>query len=397
LFYFLQVILFDNPIITFVGVIIALLPITWSFGEIASIRSQKLESEPFRIVKTKYQNGIEAVRSILFYITLFVVLLLAQLGLNLLGWIPDSGVVIAGFLFNINTLISLLLLFICVLCILGVIIIPSYRLYTPFSELSLSHTIDLLKTIASKFLQYLVISLPQLFFSVLIIIIPSLVIMLTGYLTYNMKNGITDLRINNLKTEQAEANDRILAYSLGKHIEHLEYLKLFPLNISQEMNHRKNLNTELVIAGEDLNSEQEELVKINEDYQSRINKLKSDIDELRSLNRPEFQIEALELRKRQLPLLFFFGGLWLAIFGGMVLAFITAYFGNVYHQVYIFRNDNEQSEWMKIIAQIKAKDTKQPLLGGSLFIITSLAIYLFIVNIKLFTSLISILSALFVY
>ena len=428
-FYFLQTILIDIPGITFIGFIIALLPITWSFGEIATIRTQKLENEPFRTVKNKYQNGIESVRSILFYLTLFVVLILAQLGFNLLGWIPESGVVIAGFIFNINTFISLLLLFICILNILGVIIVPSYRLFTPFSELKLSHTMDLLKTIARKFLQYLVISLPQAFFAIIISIIPFLVILLAGYITYNLKNGITDLKINQLKTDQAASDNRVMAYFIGKRVEHLEYLKLFPTNIAQEMNHRKNLNTELSLAQEDLRSEQEELLKTTEEYQNRITRLQADMEQLKNLNRPEFQIEAmntqivqlqeklrgnqvskqldidklqididfLEMRKNQLPLLFLFVGLWLAIFGGFVLAFITAYFGNVYHQVYIFRNNNEKSEWMKIIDQIRAKDSKQPLLGSSLFIVTLVVIYVLIVNIKWVTSLFSFLSAFFVY
>ncbi len=429
LFYFMEIMIIDIRGITFIGVIIALLPLTWSFGEIATIRVQKLENESFRSVKLKYQNGIESVRSILYYITLFVVLILAQFGLDLLGWIPESGVVIAGFFFNINSFISLLLLFIFILNILGVIIIPSYRIYTPFSELKISNTVDLLKTIGRKFLQYLFITPPKAFFSIIISIIPLLVIVLASYLTYNLKNGVTDIKINRLQTERATTNDKIKAYSLGKEIEHLEDLKQFPLYLSQEITHREILNTELILAREDLKSEQEEFLKTSEDYQERINQLQSDINELNSLNRPESQIEVLnrqkdqlqerfrgyqstmqvelgkletdikylDLRIKQLPWLFLFGGLWVAIFGGMVLAFIIAYLGNVYHQVYIFRNDDEKSEWMKIVTQIRAKDNKQPLLGGSLFIITVLFLYILIAKMKMLTSLATVLSALFLY
>ena len=192
---FLEVMVLEIPGITFIGVIIALLPLAWSFGEIATVRVQKLENESFKTVKLKYQNGIESVRSILFYITLFVVLLLTQLGMNLLGWIPKSGVIVAGILFNVNTFISLLLLFIFILNILGVIIIPSYRLYTSFSELKFSDTVDLLKTMMRKFLQYFVITIPKLIFSLIIIIIPLTVMIVAGVLTYNLKNGITDITI----------------------------------------------------------------------------------------------------------------------------------------------------------------------------------------------------------
>jgi len=426
-FYYLEVVLLDIPGITLIGVIIALLPLSWSFGEIATIRVQKLENEPFKSVKLKFLNGIESVRSILFYITLFVILLLAQLGMNLLGWIPKSGVVIVGILFNINTFISLILLFISVLNVLGVIIIPSYRLYTPFSELKVSDTVDLLKTILRKFLQYFIITVPKLIFSMIIIVIPLVVMILVGTLTYNLKNGVIDIKINRLKTEQASTDDMVTAYTFGKRVEHLEYLKQFPLELSQEINHRKILNNELILSREDLKSEQEEFLKNSEDYKNRISQLQLDIDEMTGLNRPaatidllttqksqlqekyrvyeysqqveigklQTDIEYLDLKRKQFPVLFFFGGLWLAIFGGMVLAFIVAYFGNVYHQVYIFRNDNEQSEWMKVIEQIRAKDTKQPLLGASLFIITGLLFYLLLVKIKMLTSLITVFSGIF--
>ncbi len=426
-FYYLEVVLLDIPGITLIGVIIALLPLSWSFGEIATIRVQKLENEPFKSVKLKFLNGIESVRSILFYITLFVILLLAQLGMNLLGWIPKSGVVIVGILFNINTFISLILLFISVLNVLGVIIIPSYRLYTPFSELKVSDTVDLLKTILRKFLQYFIITVPKLIFSMIIIVIPLVVMILVGTLTYNLKNGVIDIKINRLKTEQASTDDMVTAYTFGKRVEHLEYLKQFPLELSQEINHRKILNNELILSREDLKSEQEEFLKNSEDYKNRISQLQLDIDEMTGLNRPaatidllttqksqlqekyrvyeysqqveigklQTDIEYLDLKRKQFPVLFFFGGLWLAIFGGMVLAFIVAYFGNVYHQVYIFRNDNEQSEWMKVIEQIRAKDTKQPLLGASLFIITGLLFYLLLVKMKMLTSLITVFSGIF--
>jgi len=427
LFYYLEVMLVNIPGITFIGVIIALLPLTWSFGEIANIRVQKLEHEPFRTVKLKYQNGIESVRSILFYITLFVVLILAQLGLNLLGWIPKSGVIISGFVFNINTLISLFLLCICILNILGVIIIPSYRMYTSFSELKLSHTLDLLKTVSRKFLQYLIITFPKLLFSIIVIVFPLLVMVLIGILTYNIKNGVTDIKINRLKTEQAISNDPVIAYSFGKRVEHLEYLKQFPVNLSQEINHRKTVETELMLTREDIKSEQEELLKSSEDHKKRIAELQRNIEEVQSLNPNDIRIELLNAQKNQLqekyiayesskkidiskletdiefldlkikqfPLLFFFGGLWLAIFGGIVLAFVIAYFGNVYHQVYIFRNNDQPSEWKNVIDQIHSKDPKQPLLGGTLFILTGLLIYLLVANMKLLTSLFSVISALF--
>jgi hypothetical protein len=429
LFYYLELMLVDIPGITYIGLIIALLPLTWSFGEIAGIRVQKFEKEPYRSVKSKFQNGIEAVRSILFYITLFVVLLLAQLGLNLLGWIPQSGVPIAGFVFNINTFISLILLFVCILIILGVMIIPSYRLYIPFSEIRLSHTMDLLKTMGKKVLQYIFISLPAAVFSAFVLIIPFAVILLVGILTYNLKNGMIDIKINNLRTEQATTADQNVAYGIGKRIEQLKYLQQFPLHLSQEIEHRKNLINEQAFARDDLKSMNEELLKDTEDFEKRIDNLQKEIDQRKNRNASDIMLEPLTIeksqlqnelasrqqskqveiaklrididsliqRRKQIPLLFFFGGLWLVIFGSMVIAFYISYLGNIFYQVYIFRNDAEQSRWTQVINEIRSKDQKQPLLGGTLFIITLFLIYLLVSRIKIIAAVIMFLTTLLSY
>ncbi len=426
LFYFLEIILIDVPGITFIGAIIALLPLTWSFGEIANIRAQKLENEPYREIKLKFQNGIEAVRSILFYITLFVVLLLAQLGLNLLGWIPVTGIVIAGFMFNVNTLISLFLLFICILIVFGVLVIPSYRMYIPFSEVRLSHTFELLKVMGKKFLQYLLISIPSAVFSVIILVLPLAVIILVGTLTYNLKNGITEIKINRLKTEQASTKDSENAYIIGKKIEQLQYLQQFPLYLFQEIEHRTILTNEISFAQEDLKAINGELLKDTEDLKRKMEDLQKEIDQHKSLNsadasvdeltkekvrlqneltimqqtkqadmsRLKVDIGALIQKRNQVPLLFFFGGLWMVLFGSLVLAFCVAYLGSVFHQVYLFRNNSTPSEWFQSISDIRSADHKQPLLGGTLFVITLFLIYLLVTRINMISAVIMSLSSL---
>jgi hypothetical protein len=421
IFYFAEVVLLEIPGITLIGVIIALLPIAWSFGEIASLRVMKKEGEPYHIIKAQFQNGIESVRSILFYITLFVVLLLAQIGLNLCGWIPQTGVPLAGFIFNINTFITLLLLFISILIVLGVIIIPSYRLFEPFSEIRISHSIALLKTMGRKFLQYLTVSLPALVFSVFVLIIPFAVILLVGVLSFNLKNGITDIKINRLESEQAIAKDPIEAYAIGKRIEQLHYIQQFPLHLMQEIEHRKNLANEQSFALDDLKSMSAELLKDNDDFSKKINALQEEIDshpsdfmlnqlaaekvqlqnELTSLqlkkqtdiSKLQVDINALMQRRKDIPFLFFFGGLWMVIFGGMVFAFYIAYLGNVFHQVFVFRNDKNKSEWIQVIEAIRAKDHKQPLLGGTLFVITLILIYLVTTRVSIINAVIIFFSS----
>jgi hypothetical protein len=426
IFYYLETVLIKIPGITYIGMIISLLPLTWSFGEIAAMRVNKLESEKYTAVRLKFQNGIEAVRSILFYITLFVVLLLAQLGLNLLGWISVTGITIAGFVFNINTLISLLLIFISVLIVFGVVIIPSYRLYSSFSEIRLADTVYLLKTTGRKVLQYIAITVPVSFFSLLITVIPFVIVFLAGIITYNIKNFTTDLRIENLKTQQASSDNPVAAYSIGKKIEHLEYLKKFPLDLTQNFLHRETLATELIFAREDFKSDNEEALRQIEEYKKNISQVQTDLKEITDLDPADpaaedmkselaslqehlksyestkqtelaklaADINFLQQRIRQILLMILFGGLWLVIFGSMVAAFIISYLGNVYHQLFIFRNDGTPAEWKNIVSDIRKKDHRQPLLGGTLFFITTILVFLIIKGFVSFDGLIRLMLSL---
>jgi hypothetical protein len=409
LFYYLEIIL-DLPGITYIGIIISLLPLTWSFGEIACVRVNKLENEPWHAVKSGFQNGLESVRSILFYLTLFVLLLITQLGLNLFGWLPSSGLIIAGFMFNINTLISLLLIFLCVIIILGVMIIPSYRLYTRYNELRLSQSFELLKFMGKKVIQYLLVLIPSSIFSLIVVTLPVIVVLIAGTISYNLKNSVAEVRINHLRSEQAAISNPDSAYLIEKKIENLKSLMQFPLNLKQEIKHRSILDNELLFATEDLRSLREDQIKSNEQFNSKMANLQKEIkqmgsdtsvdaiEEEKSKLQSEFSrdqetakkefvrlktdILALNQKRNQLPILFFLAGLWLVIFGSLALAFGIAYFGNVFHQLFLFRNNNNSSEWAQSAEDIRESDHKQPLLGGTLFIITVFLIYLLIKTIS---------------
>ncbi|MGD2035080.1 MAG: hypothetical protein PVF73_08495, partial [Bacteroidales bacterium] len=401
----------------FIGFLLSLLPLTWSYGEIASLRARQMENDPYKKVKASFRNGIEAVRSILFYITLFVVFTLVQLGLNLLGWIPGSGVPLGSFVFNLNTFISLLLLFLCILIVMGVIVIPSYRIYVPFSESKLTHTWQLLGKIFKKLLQYIAVTVPSSVFSLVVTVIPLLIITGVTAFTLFLKTNVVEIKIENLKSKQTETPDPIAADAYQKQVEHLTDLQQFPRNIFQNMKHRANLAAELLYAKEDVKTENEEYIESEENYEKRIGALENEI-KLRQANNPadytiaglksekellekqygnykktkktdiarlNSQISYLELKIKQIPVLFFIGGLWLVIFGGMVLSFAVSYLGNVYHRIYVFKDDGNKSYWTSAASQIRSANPKQPLLGGTLFLVTGLLIYFLIISTNLFS------------
>ena len=440
LFYFLDMVLENVQGLVFIGMLIALLPLAWSLGEIAVIRAGKKETESYRSVRDNFSNGIETVRSILFYITLFVVLLLAQLALDLTGWIPGNGILVAGFIFDLNTFISLILLMVCILIVLGVLCIPSYRLYTRFSETRLNHILLLLKTLGKKFLQYIMVLFPSVFFTLVSLVLPLLILIILYILSFTIKNEVVQIKIDKLKIEQASASNSVKAYEIGEHIRQLIMLQRFPVdivhqpagnatqvpgNIVQEMYDRNKLATLIMLTKENIDDARADLLGKSADFEANIKNLNDEIetkknapgngDVLDALYRQEQQAELqykqyrssgqleiskseihlnyLRLRYRHIPVLFLAAGLWLVIFGGMVAAFGVAYLGNVLQQLYIFRNDEMPTEWTNIVRNIRAEDHKQPLLGGTLTLLTIVLAFYLVRNFHLIQGLAAYLSA----
>ena len=77
----------------------------------------------------------------------------------------------------------------------------------------------------------------------------------------------------------------------------------------------------------------------------------------------------------QLPIVFLLVIIWLSLFGGLVLAVIISYFGNVYHELYNFKEDDKPTFFKAQIMEINSSDRNQPLLGFTLLFV--LAIFLF--------------------
>ena len=116
------------------------------------------------------------------------------------------------------------------------------------------------------------------------------------------------------------------------------------------------------------------------DLRSQKSILEKNLAEIKSVKELGIQkllidIYDLENYKIQLLITFFFTGLWISLFGGLVLAFVFAYLANAFYEMYLFRNDNSPSYWRLIFMQEKEKDSNQPLIGFTLLIIFILLFY----------------------
>ena len=82
----------------------------------------------------------------------------------------------------------------------------------------------------------------------------------------------------------------------------------------------------------------------------------------------------------QLPLVFLFAIIWLSIFGGLILAVVISYFGNVYHELYNFKEDDKPTYFKTMAMELNSKDRNQPLLGFTLLILFGVIVVLLSTN-----------------
>jgi hypothetical protein len=382
-----------------IGIILALLPVTWVFGEIASIRGQKLLYVPFSEVRFKFRNGLESVRGILFFMAVFVVLFLAEAGLSALGWFGNAGVILLGIAININFVFNLVLIILAFLIVYGSIILPSFRLYNEFNETSFPNVYNLLKHAVKRSLQYFLGFIPAFFFGAIAIVPITVFVALALWITMQVKEYITIVKIEKLVTEQAYATNQIEDYKIGKEIDRLEYVAAFPKQFFQDINHRTLLKKEKIDKEKRRNqndqnyaNQQEitrkEIARLNEIINTEQNKdviNQTRLEEHRViLQRTEekfkrykanhnneqemlsIDIQYLDKQYKSLPVLVYLSGLFVVIAGSFIFAFILAYFGNYFYRTYLFRNDGTPAQWRIFIAEEREYDHNQPLLSTTL-------------------------------
>jgi len=401
--FFYAGILMNIGMLYIVGILLALLPVTWIFGETAAVRARHLQNENYYKIRANFSNGIESVRCVIFYITFLIVMLIIQSALNLIGWIPDAGVTLAGLAFTVNQLISLLIILVFLIVVFGILIIPSYRLYISFSETNIEDSFRLLKLIIRKGLQYIFVIVPSSIFSMLLAVVPVLFMVMALWLTLGSKDLIIDLKISSLNQTRINADNETEAYRLGKRIDALNVIKQFPAGIVQEMVNRNRIDYEIKYHEDDIRSGQAGILAVREQGERRIAALDSQIvdlsassadndqqitglqrqkmitenntektlSELRTdIQKAEADVEYLQMKKRSLPYMLLFAGIWFAVLASLVIAVIVAYLGNVFYSLYLFRNDGSPSYFRDLAGKEEAKDTKQPLLGFTLLILT---------------------------
>jgi hypothetical protein len=392
------------PEMAIIGAVFSVLPLLWSYGEISSLRLRNAEGDSYPRVRNHFQSGFDAIKAILGYFVIFLVLAVVELLFNILGWIPQLGFSFMGLALNINTLASLILLFVFVILIFSKLILPPHVVYNKDFAPDLNGSLNFLEVIGKRFLRYLVSTVSAGFFGIIIILIPGLIVFLSVVITLNVKNSILDARINILN-QRAGVLEDLEKYKTNKDKERIAYYKEFPQNIIWDFAGLKSLNRNINNLKENILQGENEINKIDLEFSANIDSLDRKIALINS--RPmadrasSAELAILEATKHskldsfsrwkqdrdyaigkmkinladqkglmiQLPLVFLFTILWAAFFSGLVLAFLISYLGNVYFELYNFKEDGKPVYFQQIITELKTADRNQPLLGFTLIVI----------------------------
>ncbi len=393
-----------------VSAIFALIPLVWSYGEIAALRFEQREKEDYGSVKASFRNGWDSVKSVLFYLIAIIVLLIAEIVLNLMGWIPNLSMSLIGITINLNMFISFILVFLAVIITFADCIIPSHILYHPEHENDFDSSIGLLKVIGQKFVRYIAVQFPANFFGALLLIIPVFLMLLTFTITENIKDGVLDVKIENMKAK-SKSMEALDEYRNQYKISRLELYKEVPEQASSYFSESRNsgetidaLKEELISSEELLLTKQSQFDKDLKDINATIEVAKTEVSDPGSNQLSVLTSDRLALEEEyfawdknqkeciaflqadlkeqrsvriQMPILYLFVGIFFSIFGGIVLAVFVAYIGNVYFELYNMREDEKPTYWRQTIEELKAKDGNQPLLGFTFLVIIIVAWLIF--------------------
>ncbi len=400
-------ILMGTPEIFIVGAVFSLLPLVWSYGEISALRLRNEENRPYQEVRNKFRSGFDAVRAVLSYFIIFLLLALTEVVFNILGWIPQIGYSFMGLALNINTLASLILLFVFVILIFSKLIMPSHVVYQKDFVADFNGSINFLGVIGKRFLRYIVSFIPAGFFGAVIITIPALIVFLSIVVTLNIKDSILETRIDILsgRVNVLEGGGK---YKSAKEIERMKFYKAFPGNVISGYTGMKSQRMSINNLKANIDQGEKEIDALSIEFSDGIDSLNRTIDNIKNKpmadsdsERSLVQLQALKQSRiesfsewrmdsedsisrmkidladkkgmlTQLPIVFLFTIVWLSLFGGLVVAFMISYLGNVYFELYNLREDNKPVYFYQIASDIKSSDRNQPLLGFTLLFISGL-------------------------
>lgn len=387
------------PELVLLSYLFAIVPLTWSFGEIAILRYEGREKDAYSSVRDRFRNGFDGAWSVMFYLMLLFVLLVAEIALNLLGWIPGLSMSLLGISLNLNMAITLVLFFLVLILAYIPGILPTHILFHQEHQNDLRSSIVVLGMLGKKFLRYTFVEVPVLFFGSLLLVLPAALLVITFFLTDTVKDATLDARVQQL-TARAATEPGADAIATRIRIDRLEIYKDVPLLAPElfvaqmdgsridamekrvadmmkkvdAMQKGEATAQEREIAYDETAANMEPPGATSGDRSNQGTLVKQEQEERLAIMQAELQ--EMKRQRAQMPVLYLFTGILVSVFGGLVLAVYVSYIGNVYYELYDLEEDGKPSFWSATLAEMKKKDPNQPLLGFTLLGILGILVFL---------------------
>ncbi|MCK4907441.1 MAG: hypothetical protein KAS64_07820 [Spirochaetes bacterium] len=187
------------PWLFFLGLIFSILPIAWSFGEVAALIKKRDDTGEFIKIREAFWfsgSGFITAGIMFKYVIIASVFVILQMLLSMGGLIPEAGSLVYGVFLIPIILLSVIALLCGIVISFGLAVFPGYVLFSYkdqgggfFKNLKIELK-TILEIIKTKWFKILLSNIPAAIFSIIISIIPVLLLVSGGYITYMLNTDM---------------------------------------------------------------------------------------------------------------------------------------------------------------------------------------------------------------
>jgi len=188
--------------IGFIGVLVASLPLMKAYGTVTSMLHYNDDRE-------HSDHGSKVMRTVLNYVIVSIVSIVAIEVLLLLSWIPDLGLVFLGFSINTNVFLSAIVILSLIVLFFAKSIFPNHLLYNDEATSMQESVTNYLYAIRDKGLQLMMSLIPGSLWTAFVLVIPVALIILSVSISDSFKIDTLTITANNIEEAIGEANTEV--------------------------------------------------------------------------------------------------------------------------------------------------------------------------------------------
>ena len=204
-----------EPTLFSIGAVLSILPIAWTYAEIANLIQYKKQNGndiELKSMKSALGNGLNAIKFFALYVATIIIMVIAQVVLDLLGLIPAVGPTFLGIIALPLVVASLLIIFSVLILSFGTPILGVHLLAEKTVEGSLfsrfTHkSISLIRIISKKWLGIILVSFPASIFGLLVTVLPAVFIGSSIALSTGIATGVAGDNVNRLMSIVSSYSD----------------------------------------------------------------------------------------------------------------------------------------------------------------------------------------------